>query len=51
MEKGCGKWFKSFETGRVGIDTQCGYQYRKNTLRHLCPECKSKITDLRGKTK
>jgi len=40
MNKGCGIWFKSFEQGRVGIDTQCGYQYRKNTRVHLCPECK-----------
>ncbi len=39
-KKGCGRWFKSFDKGRVGIDTQCGYQYRKNTRRHLCDKCK-----------
>ena len=36
---GCGRWFKSFESGKVGVDIQCGYQYRRNTKRHLCPEC------------
>lgn len=43
--EGCGKWFKSFESGRVGVDTQCGYQYRKNTKRHLCPDCKLRLKE------
>jgi hypothetical protein len=43
LRKGCGMWFICFEKGRVGLNTQCGYQYRKNTLRHLCDECKKKL--------
>jgi len=44
-KSGCGKWFTSFEKGRVGITTECGYQYRKNSRIHLCPKCKEGAKD------
>ena len=48
IEKGCGKIFKSFDKGRVGCDTQCGYQYKTNTRRHLCPSCQAKLETLKS---